>query len=303
MARSVIAILMLAAFSSAIGVSKIQSTPRPHTTVEIRLAEGRTAPGLTEAEVTGSGTRVYLHREVLMTARDILRCDFSDTYISDTPPGRFFIGLALADDAADRMADPTSGQELALLVDGRVIALSVSNIRRYFRPYCAFDVSSKEEAQKVARVIRTAVIESLIDARGRLTLEIRLGRREPEPGKDLIKSVESVTQQHVYLLQTPPIVSNADIVDAKVVSGYIDGIFNVQLTLTDEAAQRFQQWSEAHMGEMLAEMIGGRVVSAPYIVGKLPAQPPNQRRLYQGAGGIDRRRAQQEVSYPCAPAR
>jgi preprotein translocase subunit SecD len=272
MLRSVKAILsMLVAISFTAGASKIQSTTQPHTTVEIRLAEGSSAPGLTEAAVTGSRTRVYLHREVLMTARDILRCDFSDT------SGHFLVGLALTDNAADRMANATSGQDgklLALLVDGHVIAVSVNNIKRYFRPYCAFDVSSKEEVEKVARIIRIAVIESLMDAHGRLTLEIRLAHRDP--GKDLVKSVEAMSQGHVYLFQTP-IVSNADIVEAKVVNGYMDGIFNVQLTLTDEAAQRFQQFSDTHKGEMLAEMVGGRVVGAGYILpdiaGRLPARP------------------------------
>ena len=285
MLRSVKAIVtMLVAILFAASDSKTQDASQPRIRVELRLAENRNAPDLTEAPVAGSVRKVYLHREVLVTASDILRCNaFSDAQ------GNNMVNFAVTSDAAKRMANATNGQErklLALLLHGDVIAVqSVNNIGRYY----AFDGFSKQESERVARAIKVAAIQSLIDDRGHITVEIR--RAQDRPAKGLVEAENAGfgNPEKVYLLQQP-IVSNNDIVEARVVQGYMEGILDVELALTDEATRRFQGLSVSQDDDvlrkpeelkrvldqnppMLAEIVGGRVVSAGWIVGKLPGRP------------------------------
>ena len=266
MRRSVIAILpVLVVASFAVGVPKIQNASQPRTSVELRLAENQYASGLSEASLAGSGTKVYLHREVLVTARDILRCrPFPNA------PGHFVDAFAFTSDAAKRIAEATKGQDkklVALLVNGDLIAVQpVNNIDRY----CAFDRASKEEAESVAKSVGGAILESLIDDRGQVTVEIRLCQRSPAEG--LVEAQDSMTLQEVYLSQEP-IIGNKDIIGARVVNGYMEGIFNVELTLTQHAAQQFSRLPETNMGAMIAEVVGGRIVSTGYVVGELGARP------------------------------
>jgi preprotein translocase subunit SecD len=266
-----------------LGASKMPDAPQPRIRVELRLAENRSAPDLAEAPVAGSARKLYLHREALVTASDILRSDaFSDA------PGHFGVTLAFTSNAAKRMANATGGQEeklLALLLDGDIIAVQpVSNIERY----CAFDGFSKQESERVARAIKVAAIQTLVDDRGHVTVEIRLARDRPAKGLVEAENAMAGNPLKVYLFQQP-IVSNNDIVEARVANGYMEGIFDVELTLTDEATRRFQGLSvprddllenPAELArfldqnpQMMAEIVGGRVVSAGWIVGKLPGRP------------------------------
>ena len=87
--------------------------------LEIRLAETIPAAGLTEALVTGSNQRVYLHPTTLATNVDVTSARVIDM------GGQFGVSVTFSDAAATRMRSGTSphlGKPVAIVVDGQVIS-------------------------------------------------------------------------------------------------------------------------------------------------------------------------------------
>jgi hypothetical protein len=87
---------------------------------EVRLAEDRPAPGLSEAKVAGSGRSVYLHDEVIVTNSDI-----AVTRVMQVPGGQeYAVGIEFNASGAEKMRAATGshiGRPMAILLDGQVV--------------------------------------------------------------------------------------------------------------------------------------------------------------------------------------
>lgn len=231
--------------------------------VEFRLAETKYAEGLTEAVVGSAGSKVYLHKEPAVSDNDILQAHL----VLGNNTGDFGVLIAFTDVGAKRMADATRGhlnKPLALVLDGKVLAARPANTvnNGYFR----FTGLSRAEADKIAKAINLSSVLALIKLPGGVKFEIRLAQRVA--GKGLTATIEKNTLQRIYLFKDI-LISNKDIAGARVVSGYREGVFDIALALTRNAIERIARAGETNRDKMLAVLINGRVVSAPFIIGKV----------------------------------
>src|ERR1700738_1974420 len=95
-----IIILVIVLAWSAVPVSKMQHSSQPGIKVEFRLAETLQANGLTEEAVSGSGHKVYLHKEIVVTNWDILEAHVA----SQDALGYFDIFITFTEEGANKMA-------------------------------------------------------------------------------------------------------------------------------------------------------------------------------------------------------
>jgi preprotein translocase subunit SecD len=90
---------------------------------EVRRAETRPAKGLTEAVVQGTGQKVYLHKDVALSNKDVARAR-----IKQEPGQAPAVEVTFTDQGAERVAKLTErhqGKPLAILLDGKVVATPV----------------------------------------------------------------------------------------------------------------------------------------------------------------------------------
>ena len=87
---------------------------------EIRLAESEPGDELTEAEMVGGDEKVYLHKTVLLSNRDI-----ADAKVVSDAVGQPAIAITFTDDGATKMLQVTErneGKRLAIVVNRKVIS-------------------------------------------------------------------------------------------------------------------------------------------------------------------------------------
>jgi len=99
--------------------------------LEVHLAESAPGPGLSEAMAPGSGEKIYLHPETVITSADVA----SARVIPGDRAGTFNVGIMLTSDGSARMEQATKAhlnKPLAMLVNGRVVSAPIlrSAIRR-----------------------------------------------------------------------------------------------------------------------------------------------------------------------------
>ena len=114
-----------AIFSVVLGLcwGTVSALPQPATTLEVRLAEMESAVGLTEATVSGSGQKIYLHSEAVVTNADVIRAR-----VVPGNGGRFNVDVVFSNDGSAKMTRATQShlqRPLAILVNGRVIAAPI----------------------------------------------------------------------------------------------------------------------------------------------------------------------------------
>jgi hypothetical protein len=89
--------------------------------LEVRLAETEPVRGLTiEAQVTGSGTKTYVHYATLITNADVSKATVVER------DGRYNVSLALTSEGKAKMVEGTSkhrGRPLAIILDGEIVSL------------------------------------------------------------------------------------------------------------------------------------------------------------------------------------
>ncbi|HEX3701783.1 MAG TPA: hypothetical protein VHU82_00535 [Vicinamibacterales bacterium] len=91
------------------------------STLEVRLAERRPGAGLSEATVQGSGEKVYLYPDVIITNADVV----SAHVIPGDRPGTFNVGIMFSPEGSAKIEKATQAHlngPLAILVNGRVIS-------------------------------------------------------------------------------------------------------------------------------------------------------------------------------------
>jgi preprotein translocase subunit SecD len=103
----------------------VAQTANPAVTAfEMRLAETQPAAGLVEAEVPDSSTKVYLHREAIVTNADVVGA----RVISGITSVNFNVAVTFNSAGAAKMARATAShidKPVAILINGRVIAAPI----------------------------------------------------------------------------------------------------------------------------------------------------------------------------------
>jgi preprotein translocase subunit SecD len=90
--------------------------------LELRLAQGASAPGLVPAKVHGQAHTVYLHPDVLLSNREIARVEAQKTMARKG----LVLEVWLTKSGSERMAEATArhiGDSLAVLIDSVVVAV------------------------------------------------------------------------------------------------------------------------------------------------------------------------------------
>ena len=100
---------------------------------------------------------------------------------------------------------------------------------------------------------------------GEVTLEIR--RAETTAGEGLKEARISKSDRRIYLHRQPE-ATNADIADVRVVKDE-QGRPALEITFTEEGAQKMKQLSREHLGKPVAIMVNGRVIAAPVLRGEI----------------------------------
>jgi preprotein translocase subunit SecD len=95
-------------------------------------------------------------------------------------------------------------------------------------------------------------------------LDIRLA--ETQPGEGLTEAIVDHLDRKVYLHDSS-IITNADVVAARVVAPPDAPTLSVAISLTPDAAARMESATRDHQGRPLAILVNGTVVSAPVLRG------------------------------------
>jgi len=142
-------------------------TTHPCTKIEIHLAEKNPGRNLIEVTSSNSGRKIYLHEEVVITGRGIMRVN-AVTYfnlLEEIPSGRPFyeVRVEFTKEAAQRLARVTAenrGKILALLVDGRVIADSVIHETIHDLIAIQDEKMTKEHSEELAKLLNAGCATS-----------------------------------------------------------------------------------------------------------------------------------------------
>ncbi len=275
MSYSIRVTVLLASFAFCAAPSfAIQQSSQQRHKIEFHLAETEPASGLTEATTKDKGVRIHLHKEVIVSESDI-----REVHIAPNQSSPFFeIALHFTDEGARKMADATKkhiGKLLAIVIDGEVVtAPQVTSVIEASGQITG--QFTREEAERITKVIADSLPPFLSPRTNsdQTPIKIELRLAELAPAKDLVEApVERPPYRKVYLYKEV-LISNEDIIEARAVKGYREGIFDVELLLTQKAGEKFANAIEAHIGGMLAELINGKVVSTPYIIGR-PSRTPS----------------------------
>jgi len=118
--------------------------------LEFRLAEREPADGLEEASVEESNEKIYLHKEAIITNRDVIEARATRSEQS------WEISIAFSKEGAVRMAQATAqhiGKPMAILINGKVVSAPRVNSTVSDRA-AIFGSFTKEQAEKLASEIK-----------------------------------------------------------------------------------------------------------------------------------------------------
>ena len=97
-------------------------------------------------------------------------------------------------------------------------------------------------------------------------LEMRLAEKEAAVG--LAEAALSGSAEKIYL-HADAIVTNADVVQARVVPGNSGSVFHVAIAFSRDGAVKMAQATASHVNKPLAILINGRVITAPILRGQI----------------------------------
>lgn len=104
--------------------------------------------------------------------------------------------------------------------------------------------------------------QSRVADQPRAKFEVRLAEKMPADGLD--EATIENSNEKVYL-RRGAIVTNEDLVDARVASGFVKGSFDIHIIFNAEGAEKMAKATREYIGKQLAILIDGKVVSAPMV--------------------------------------
>jgi preprotein translocase subunit SecD len=130
--------------------TSLEAADTPAAKVEFRRAEYKPAEGLTEAAVAGTDKKVYLHKRVELTNKDIAKAQV----IEDKPTGPA-VEITFTEDGQKKAAKLSghADKPVAILVDGKVLSAPV--VKGRFGPKVLITGKfTRAEAKKLAASIQ-----------------------------------------------------------------------------------------------------------------------------------------------------
>jgi preprotein translocase subunit SecD len=119
---------------------------------ELRRAETKSAEGLTEATVTGTKSKVYLHKEAPITNKDIARAE-PRTDNGNKPA----VQIVFTEEGRKKLAKLTEehqGRPLAVMVNGKVICAPIVRDKISGGQAVVSGNFTMEEAESIAKGIK-----------------------------------------------------------------------------------------------------------------------------------------------------
>src|SRR5579875_934006 len=137
-----------------------------------------------------------------------------------------------------------------------------------------------DDPARVKQILQTAAVLELYDVKGgpypsREDAFSQNGGVLP-PGTKLIGVPPDQTPNNheggVYLVARTPVVRGPDIRDARPQQGDLPGSWDTNFVLSQDAAKHFSAYTGSHIGQRLAIVLDGKVLSAPTINGQISDQ-------------------------------
>jgi preprotein translocase subunit SecD len=136
-----------------------------------------------------------------------------------------------------------------------------------------------DDPARVKQILQTAAVLELFDVRGgpyasREEALAQNGGVLP-PGTKLIgapNTDQNARGGGVYLVARTPVVRGPDIRDARAQQGQMPGSWETGFVLSQDAAKRFSAFTGSHIGQRLAIVLDGKVLSAPTIQAQISDQ-------------------------------
>jgi preprotein translocase subunit SecD len=102
--------------------------------------------------------------------------------------------------------------------------------------------------------------------KARVEFEMRLAETRAD-GRLTEASVENASEK-IYL-HKEVLITNQDIIEARVVIGYDNATFDIEIEITEGAAKRLSNATAEHVGRPIALLFNGRVIVAPVLRDKI----------------------------------
>jgi preprotein translocase subunit SecD len=256
----VLAVIFTTAFTAA-GLSGDQTGKH---TFEARLASYEKVEGWKRVPGPGpSNTPLWISPEVALTNADIALA-----YADRTPEGKPCMGILFTEEGALKQARLTKshvGEFLAIILDGRVTM--VPKIIDEITGGRAMITGNftEEEVKSIADGLSGAQTGKIKFEPGKINFQLRLASHEKVEGWE-IDLVPGPPKTPIWLSPEAAL-TNADIARAWAQPG-ADG-FNVGFLLTEDGALKMARLTKSHIGEYVAVVLDGRVVTAPEIMDEI----------------------------------
>lgn len=280
-----------------------QSSP-PCAKVELRLAEKKAASGLPEVIALLSKDKVYLHAEPLLSNSDIAEIRIRRYYHLDAwgsgevdegvarvlgsgslpSLARYAISVIFSKEGARRLrsiALEHRGSIAAILVDGELIltfgAVAPSNdddgVKLSYRGV------TRELGERLDRLLSRGCLThgpdcmaALINHEsGKSAVRIELRLAEDSPASGLAEAAVECGLERIYL-HPELLATNEGIANARAIMSRIAGLFDVDLTFTEECAQRLARATADTKRGRLAILINGKVLIAPVFISPISSK-------------------------------
>ena len=263
--HTVLVFMVLAViFTTALTAARLSCGQTGNHEFEVRLASYEKVEGWERVPGPEPGkTPVWISREVALTNGDVALA-FTDR----TPEGKPCVGILFTEDGAlkqTRLTRSHIGENVAVILDGRVtmvikIAAEITGGRAMI-----FGNFTEEETESIAEGLSGNQTGKHKLESGKIEFELRLA------------SYENVEGWEIGLLPGPPktpvwISPEAALTNTDIASAWpqpnADG-FSVVFMLTEEGSLKLARLTKSHIGENVAIMVDGRVMSAPKIMAEI----------------------------------
>ncbi|MBN2318178.1 MAG: hypothetical protein JXR49_03840 [Acidobacteria bacterium] len=256
----VLAVIFTTALTAA-GSSGDQ-TDKP--TFEVRLASHEKVEGWESVPGPGPGKApVWISPEVSLTDHDVIRA-----YVDRSPEGKPWVGILFTEEGALKQARLTKshiGEFVAIMLDGRVTAVPKIAVEITGGRAMIFGNFTEEEAGSIAKGLSGDQTWKPKFEPGKHEFEIRLASHEKVEGWERVLGPEP--QFTPVWISPESALTNADIARAWPQPD-ADG-FNVGFQLTEEGSLKLARLTKTHIGENVAVILDGRVMSAPKIMDEI----------------------------------
>ena len=254
-------------FTTALIAAELSGDRARKDTFELRLASHEKVEGW--ESVPGPGpekTPVWISPEVALTNRDV-----EIARPSRTPGGKPCVAVFFTEEGALKMARLTRshfGEFLAIILDGRVTW--IPKIRAEISREALIEGNyTEEEVVSIAAGLSGGKIKfepwNQKFSTGKIEFELRLASYKKVRGWEIGFLPEP--WNNLVFISPEVVLTNADIARAWA-EPVADG-FGVGFMLTEEGSLKLARLTKSHIGENLAIVVDGRVMSAPNIMAEI----------------------------------